>query len=107
MQQKPPIYLGLPPLLFFFPPAEPAEALVDGGGMPGMMRCLGTYLAVAAAVAVGVRVLGFGTFPMGTVSLVMKLDADPELPGGRYTPGFTIVAGMLVAAAAAEATLSL
>jgi len=58
-----------------------------------MMRCFGTYLA---ADEVDGFAMGLGTFPMATVSLVMKLDADPELPGGRYTLGLT------TAAAAAE-----
>ena len=90
----PPTYFGLPPLLLFFPP----EA-ADGGGIPGMMRCFGTYLA-ADEVRVDGFAMGLGTFPMATVSLVMKLDADPELPGGRYTVGLTTAAAAEVLAVA-------
>jgi len=90
----PPSYFGLPPLLLFFPP----EA-ADGGGIPGMMRCFGTYLA-ADELRVDGFAMGLGTFPMATVSLVMKLDADPELPGGRYTVGLTTAAAAEVLAVA-------
>lgn len=60
--------------------------------MPGMMRCFGTYLAADEVRVDGFDAMGLGTFPMATVSLVMKLDADPELPGGRYTVGLTATA---------------
>jgi len=43
------------------------------------------------------------TFPIGTVSLAMKLDVDPVLPGGRYTAG--LVATATVGLATAEALL--
>lgn len=65
--------------------------------MPGMMRCFGTYLA---GDEVDGFAMGLGTFPMATVSLVMKLDADPELPGGRYTVGLTTAAAAEVLAVA-------